>query len=459
MVLGLPAILFSIGPLIGSQLAFFESLDQAGTRLDVSMVHQVHHRAYSPPSLYIVGIDGSRSFTSESNLKDSLDALFQLSADIPALVSEENRLEVYLFATESIDLGPLNLAAGRRNLTTLGPKLVEGLARTNELGPETTDVLSFFDKRVCRKVGGSAFGEVKVLIFSDLIFSDIPGPQSPFLSQLLKPCPESSTPVSVTAFYARSGLSVEQPESEDLGLSLAGAPDSAKWTIVSLDRFLQAKNLNRGQLQALYRNAGVAPPFYLKYMMTPTFSPISSSIRQSAVTLSASATRTLSLSPTPYCPDALRLSIGRNGYRLAPGTSLTVDGANRSDEMDIALDSPVDIPQQGLCKITVLDDLDGTRLEIPIITLRIRDRVTILTLGLLLLALNIFPLSVAGAIFRVFFPAAAHSNLVSDSNDLTSERPRRENYLKQVIAPSGVDERHLVAGAQKRRRKSKKRQR
>lgn len=415
LVVGIPAMAFSSLPMVGSPTDFLQSLNSEGDKIALTDLKED-----SSKTLYLVGIDISKSFVKNSSdprlnkVFSTFDSLFDLAPSDSFAASQNNddALHAYVFAGGYQSVLTINTALERRQ------QIPEFKARvkasfSEDLGRATTNLVGFLNDRVCGEIEtfGKSFDYVKVIIFSDWIQSLPRQDREAYLldqKALLKTfqsCIENRN----VAFLELRAPSQEDSEPQvdeaaaDIGRQLRYNLGEERWQHIELDVYNAARAEEKPTLPALvYSNHNPSDSLYLKYLPDPGWKPFTSSIYLP----NSARTEKLFISFRPLTPDA---SPVRVYLKPGNGDEVVIDMNEQDRAVQITTESgPLQLrlaqrtpgSRDARIEMLVAAPRTSTVYRIPVVVLPVMRADALRLLKLVVFAMHLLPVVLAVRIFR-----------------------------------------------------------
>lgn len=439
LVLGLPAIVLSTLPLFGSPQEFLQSLNPDGTEVTLEKEPVRSPGAKEGSTLFIVGIDGSTSFVQDEKdprllaIYEALDSIFYSSNDQSLAKSLNTRdlISYNAFAGHSRFLvDNAEGVEGRerlrsrlsealpKNLAKLLPPVRVDVSDSTDLGRRTTDIISFLDKTACAQIRDldGRFSRAKIILFSDLIqsvapsgnlsMSDIVKQRADTLDSIRECMRNTTTPVSVTAFYLKPhGGSKEElaGDSMDVGRYFSSNLPSEKWEEINLDEYNAAGWEEKAlKCESLYaRVVTSVSPLFLKYHSAPDWEALESRLRLPRT----KETDRVFFGLEAFGPGSKSIKI-RLGKGAPEEFVLGLDGRDRAfasldrsaseqNPLVLSMESYPAVPGDTHFELLVAVPRQSVLYRIPIVVLPVMPKSTMLIVKSVFTILHLFPLALS----------------------------------------------------------------
>lgn len=420
LVIGIPAMAFSSLPMFGSPVDFLQALNPKGNTVSLADLKPSDAR-----TLYIVGIDISKSFVKDPNdprlgmVMDAFDSLF-LPVPNNAFAHSfgpKDALHAYVFAGKHKRiLDVQGILGGREQIPDFHNKVVA--AFSEPLDYNSTDLLRFLNVAICGEIGDydkdqeKGFTHIKVIIFSDWIQSSPDRNGSSHLQDQrihikeFRDFVKDHGNVSFLEFRSSpQGNGELMPESveSDIGRQLRYSFSEERWQHLDLKDYNEARPEEKPTMPALvYSNDKPSDSIYLKYLPDPGWSARPSWIKLPKTERSED----LFIAFRPLTSDASPVRV-----EMTPGNGeeVVIDMNERESAARINTESSLlqlKLTQRSLSsrdariEMLVVAPRSSTVYRIPVVVLPVLREDAITVLRLIVLAMHLLPLVLAAKIYR-----------------------------------------------------------
>lgn len=430
LALGIPAMAISSIPVMGSPADFLASFSSEGSEVALAPIE-----AHKKKTLYLIGIDASKSFLKNSAdprlpmIRRTIDSFFTgVTLQSFALsIHPQSVVRVFAFAEDVKDLeenleGEPGTEERRRALIdSIQRRLTQYLDSVPDRQRNSTDLLKLLNEKVCPCLRNSdGFEEVKVIVFSDWIQSPSPETDAEESSglelryndkmQLFESC-LTERRTSFLAFSARphdrSG-DENKYVYQNIAAYLRSKLRESEWLELQLETYDEASQEEKTTLPtSLYSNVVSTPTLYLKYYPAPRWQALESSLvlpqsDQSKKFFLELKPLTSDVTPVyvqvlPSLTRSFSLGIGdreRTGLIRSENSPTKLSlSRDPQGERDARIELRIAVPEH------------STLYKVPVVVLPVLNRDAVLVLAWIVLALHTFPLILSVKIFLTrFYP-------------------------------------------------------
>lgn len=422
LTLGLPAMVLSSFPLVGSHLDFVHSLDPN----EGSLTLKLPQRDDSSKTFFLIGIDVSQSFIADKSdvrlkeVKATIDSIFggqdgDFSFGFSLHSGDKIQFDKFSTTYETIGHDDGRETLRRELLKKLPGELDKSSG--NLPGNKTTNLIGYLDEKVCDEIEDhkKEFRHIKVILFSDWVHTALPpdvderAAPSELKRKLRKieDCLKDPA-VSILAFRSEPGQVADsnagQGHTEVLEY-LASNLEERQWHEMELtDYVTRDPSQRQTSLAVLYSLSQSAPPLYLKFNPEPQWSSMLSAIKLPAG--EESDTVFIELRSTSDSARRVRL-------KFAPGTAadFTLSSSQKGESRDFPRPASAQNPlkvrlenrlteRESQNELLIAIPKSSVLYRVPVVAIPVLRKDIAKTIRLSLLAIHILPLVMAYRIKR-----------------------------------------------------------